>query len=303
MKRVLVTGATGFIGRHLLSPLVDKGWDVHGAGWPVTPEITEAFGSTVHLHETNLMNPDELTGLMEAVKPDSLVHMAWYAVPGKFWTAGENLDWVAASLNLVRTFAAHGGRRAVFAGTCAEYDWQQPLLKEDDEPVPATLYGTAKDALRRIVEKSAAQLDIGWAWGRIFFLYGPHEPPSRLISDVIGNLLQGSPAKCSHGRQIRDFMHVEDVAGAFINVLESDMEGVVNIASGRSRPIRDVVTLIGQLTGKPELIALGARPAAANDPPELTADVARLRDEAGFKPFWDLEPGLRQTIDWWRENR
>jgi nucleoside-diphosphate-sugar epimerase len=152
-----------------------------------------------------------------------------------------------------------------------------------------------------MVDAFCKQTGLSYAWGRIFFLYGPHEHPDRLVSSVIRSLLQGEPARCSHGNQIRDFLHVEDVAHAFVTLLDSDMEGAVNIGRGTSATIREVVEIIGdQLHGK-QLIQLGALPAPPNDPPVLIADTHRL-NSLGWRPKYDLESGLEQTIAWWKTN-
>src|SRR6202790_4494362 len=106
---------------------------------------------------------------------------------------------------------------------------------ENSTPLlPTTLYGTSKHALERMLHSSSQQMGFSSAWGRIFFLYGPHEEPSRLVAYVVQSLLRAEPALCSDGNQVLDFVHVEDVASAFVALLESKVEGPVNIASGRA---------------------------------------------------------------------
>jgi nucleoside-diphosphate-sugar epimerase len=140
------------------------------------------------------------------------------------------------------------------------------------------------------------------AWGRVFFLYGPHEAPGRLVSDVIQSLIERREAHCSDGTQQRDFMHVVDVGRAFAAVLDSDCTGPVNIASGVCVPVRSVVSTIGLLTQASDLIRFGAanRP---NEPPRLAASIDILHDRLGFRPRYDLESGLANTVDWWRARR
>lgn len=298
MKRVLVTGGGGFVGRHALPQLVARGWEVHAAGRsPLPPDAADG----VTFHPCDLLTEGEAARVVAAIEPTHLLHLAWNAVPGKFWSDLDNLDWVAASLRLYRAFAAAGGRRAVLAGTCAEYDWSHAELSETATPlVPHTLYGKAKNAFRELAQSAAGPLGLEMAWGRIFFLYGPHEAAARLVPDVVTSLLREQPALCSHGRQERDFMHVADVAGAFVALLESGYTGPVNIASGDARPLAEVIGSIAALIGRPELVRLGARQAPAGDPPRLAADVRVLFDEVGFRPRFDLESGLKETVEWWR---
>ena len=188
-----------------------------------------------------------------------------------------------------------GGRRAVLAGTCAEYDWSVAgRCREGATPLaPATLYGTCKHTLRQVAESLWDAPDApSLAWGRIFFLYGPHEHSARLVPSVIASLLAEEPARCSHGRQQRDFLHVSDVARAFVALLSSEVRGAVNIGSGESVPIAQLVEQLGRLCGAPQLVQLGALPARAGEPEELVADTARLREEVGFTPSLTLEQGL-----------
>jgi nucleoside-diphosphate-sugar epimerase len=240
--------------------------------------------------------------LLTNLRPSHLLHFAWYVTPGKFWTSPDNLRWLQASLALVETFVDCGGERSVIAGTCAEYDWTtQGLLSERDTPVrPSTLYGASKAALQIVHERLASQAGSSFAWGRIFHLYGPFEPESRLVPSVILSLLGARPAKCSHGRQIRDFMHVDDVARAFVELLLSSAQGIVNIATGEGTAIANVARQIADVIGRPDLLHLGALPESVGDPPCLVADVGRLHT-IGFKPAYPLGDGLRQTIDWWTQ--
>lgn len=293
--RVLVTGASGFIGRHALPVLVARGHEVHAVARSALPA---AAGITPH--QVDLLDPAAAQGLVERVRPSHLIHLAWYAVPGKFWTAPENDAWLAASQQLVRAFAAVGGRRLVAAGTCAEYDWSGALLSDATPLAPATRYGAAKNTLRTFLAETAPTLGLSWAWGRVFFLYGPHEAPGRLVSDVAASLLAGRRVATSAGTQERDFMHVADVARAFVEILESDVEGPLNVASGTVVPVRETIEQLGVLTGHPELIDFGARASPPGDPPRLAADVRTLSVDVGFAPRFDLASGLRDTVDWWR---
>jgi nucleoside-diphosphate-sugar epimerase len=299
MKRVLVTGASGFIGRHALAPLARRGFDVHA----VSTRAPAADAPAVAWHQANLLNPPDVARLMDAVRPTHLLHFAWFAVPGQFWTSPENLRWVQASLELLQAFADAGGERFVGAGSCAEYGVSDADCDERHTALePSTLYGTCKHAFHIVVERFAAPRLVA-AWGRIFHLYGPDEHPDRLVPAVIGALLDGQPALCTAGTQVRDFLHVEDVAAAFVNLLDSAVRGPVNIASGAPVSVADVVTTIGRYLDRESLVRLGARAIPAHDPPRLTANISRLRDEVGWSPSMTLDRGLSKTIDWWRSHR
>lgn len=300
MSSVLVTGATGFIGRGTLAPLVASGLEVHAVSSraPGSDAPTE-----VRWHVADLHNETAAEKLMEDIAPTHLLHLAWYAEPGAFWRSPENLRWVEASLRLLRAFANHGGRRAVLAGSCAEYAWEDRThCLENQTPCrPATVYGASKHALHTIAERYSEQVGIDLAWGRVFFVFGPHEHPARLGGSVARALALEQTAACSHGQQVRDFIYSEDLAEAFVALLRSPVTGAVNLGSGIPVRIRELVEALAAASGRPDLIRLGALPASANEPSELLADVTRLRDEVGWSPPATLEQRAADTIAWWRD--
>ena len=299
-KKVLLTGATGFIGHHCLEPLKARGYEVHA----VSSKPMKAGADGVHWHQTNLLEPGAVKPLLAEVKPSHLLHLAWFVVPGKLITAPENFSWVRASMELVQEFAAQGGKRMTICGSGYEYDWNYGYCSEKLTPaVPNTVYGSCKQALNSLVQSFASQAGLSAAWGRVFFLYGPNEHAQRLVSSVILSLHKGEPAKCSHGRQIRDYLHVQDVADGLVGLLDTEVTGAVNICSGQATTLREIVLRLGQLLERPDLIQLGAIPARANDTPLVVGENLRLLNEIGWKQQFDLEAGLRHTIDWWKTQK
>jgi nucleoside-diphosphate-sugar epimerase len=294
MSRIMLTGATGFVGSQALKALAHAGHDMHAVARQSGPEL-----SGVTWHEADLLASAQV---VNDVLPEVLVHLAWYAEHGKFWTSLENVRWVEASLAMLRAFADGGGRRAVMAGTCAEYEWGgEKDLDEHDSPLrPSTVYGICKDALRRVASAHASESGLEVAWGRLFFLYGPGEDPARLVPGVIRALLAGERAATTTGSQVRDFMHVQDVAMALVALTQSNVTGPVNVASGRGTSVAEVVDRIGALTRGANLIDRGARPTPALEPPRIVADVRRLEREVGFRPAMSLTDGLASTVAWWR---
>lgn len=291
--RVLVTGARGFIGKHCLAILVEKGHDVHAAS---TVSHTSTPGC--QWHRVDLLRAGEVSAVVKSVRPSHLLHLAWHTDHDTYWDAPENLAWVQASLSLMKEFADSGGQRIVLAGTCAEYSWSYEVCKEEITPCrPSSLYGAAKHATYLILNAWAKQANISSAWGRLFFLYGPGQPPSFLIPSIATSLLKGEQALCSHGDLVRDYIYVEDAAAALTTLLEAEVEGSVNVASGQDFRIKDLVLMIGDLLDKKDLINFEEKPLGSCKPQRLIADVSRMTSELGFQPHFDIARGLSVTLD------
>ncbi|HEX4152355.1 MAG TPA: NAD(P)-dependent oxidoreductase [Steroidobacteraceae bacterium] len=306
LRRVLVTGAGGFIGRWSLAPLRAAGFEVHAV---LSPRAAPAAGSLggISLHRADLLDARGIDALIETVRPSHLLHFAWIATPGEYWQSADNYRWLAASAHLLRSFRRGGGVRAVMAGSCAEYDWSRASVCDErttplaDGPnVHATPYTECKVAMARTLEEFGRAHRLSTAWGRIFFQFGPDEDPRRLVSSVINDLLSGRAAACSHGRQIRSFLHVQDVGAAFARLLGTEVEGPVNIGSGDRIAIADLLERIAERIGRRDLLQLGARPSPPSEPALLVPDIGRLRNEVDFQPRWTLDTGLDDTILWWR---
>lgn len=295
IERIMLTGASGYIGRNVLQALLARtGCEIvavtRAGRKPVgTPRLTWLAG--------DLLDEQICRRLVAAADAQCLVHLAWYAEHGRFWDAPENMHWVRATLNLLESFKESGGRRAVFAGTCAEYDWSHGYCIEGKTPTePSSFYGQCKDATRRLVAAYCRTNGIEHAWGRLFYPYGLGEPPGRLVPSVISALLDGRPVRCSHGAQFRDFLHVGDAAAAFAHLAAGTAAtGDFNIASAAPLRIRDLVTLCVRLARPDALPQFGALPTPDDDPPMLVGDNRRLL-ATGWRAEIELEEGLRTLI-------
>jgi nucleoside-diphosphate-sugar epimerase len=297
VERVLVTGAGGLVGSQVVAALARSGHDVHGCA------RTPHHAPHLTMHLCNLLDPEAVKLLLLEVRPTILVHCAWVTTHGDYWQSAENLDWVAASLSLVRLARTSGMRRFVGVGTCAEYDaaGEEPKQESRSLVAPATLYGTSKDALRRVVERFAAVESFEFSWARIFMLYGAGEHRDRLIASLARALIAGKPARMSRGAAIRDFLDSRDVGAAIAQLSVSPLQGAVNIGSGRGISLLQIGGTLAQIAGRPELFAPGSVPDRPDEPQFLVADVGRLKNELNFSPSIDLERGLRDALAYWRE--
>jgi nucleoside-diphosphate-sugar epimerase len=291
-KRVLITGATGFIGRPTVDALRTAGFEVHA----FTRSGSQIEG--VHIHVVDVLDREAVATAIADIRPSHLMHLAWDLSD----TDGpQHLTWVQASLHLLERFEESGGRRAVLAGSCFEYDASYGYCTEALTPLhPDTFYGQAKASVSTLAHAFGAATGLSMATARIFFVYGPRQPARKLIPDVIESLLAGRTAECSHGQQVRDYLHVADVADACAALLQSPVEGAVNVGSGIPTRLQDMIYTVADAIGARPLVALGARSAPPHEPPLLLANTTRLREEVGWHPSFTLDEGLHDTVEWYR---
>ncbi len=300
-KRILVTGATGFIGRHSLKELVSLGYDVVA----LSSRELDSDIDGVEFVKCDLSNDVEMNSVVTKVGASHLLHMAWRAVVGGLWTAPENMMWLHTSLKLAQAFVEAGGKRITMSGSCAEYDWAGGLCKEGVTPLYAsTFYGDCKLGLFHALKGYCATNNVEFSWGRIFFVYGPGEHPSRLGADVILSLLRGDEARCSHGMQLRDYIHCEDAGRGLACLADSDLIGDYNLGTGQAIRVKDLIEALAHAVGRPELVKLGAREAPAYEPSLIVADMEKTR-KSGLKwaPKFDLKSGAYDTVEWFKRKQ
>jgi nucleoside-diphosphate-sugar epimerase len=289
--KVLLTGAGGFVGRYVLESLCRRGIDVVTLGRRPSPGTP-----SVPFIAADLLSTPDFARLAADSRATHLLHLAWYAEHGKYWSSPLNLRWVDATVRLVEAFCQVGGQRVVVAGTCAEYEWADGPCREDSTPlVPATLYGTAKDATRRLVAGVCAQHRVPWAWGRIFLPFGNGEDRQRLIPSLI-DVFQGRRSPFGvNAAAYRDFLHVSDVAEGLVALLGGEANGAYNVSSGQPVQLAEVVReLARQLLADPQAV-LDLTTERPGEPSLLVGENGKLR-ALGWRPVLSLVQGLERTV-------
>jgi nucleoside-diphosphate-sugar epimerase len=251
--------------------------------------------------ESDLLDSEYIVGMVDDVRPDLCIHLAWHAEPGKYLDSPMNLDMLSASTQLARSLGDAGCRRFVGVGTCFEYEMSERTLSESSATKPNSLYAASKTAFATVLDQIGPLTGMETVWARPFYQYGPYEDERRLVSSVILSLLRGHDAPTTEGMQIRDFLHVLDVASAIVAVGDSDLEGAVNIGSGEQVTVREIVEAIGGATDRTDLIRFGKMPYRESDPMFVVADNTRLRS-TGWVPRFGLDDGIADTVAWWRQH-
>jgi nucleoside-diphosphate-sugar epimerase len=289
--KVLVTGASGFLGRHVLAALHHRGIATVLAGRRSPPDSGErAF------IEIDLLAATDLGALVQDSGATHLLHLAWYVEHGKYWTSTLNLRWAEATTRLVEACSHAGFQGMVLAGSCAEYDWSHGICREDATPLhPTTLYGTCKDAARRSAMEICAHHQIPCAWGRVFLPFGAGENPQRLIPALINVFKGRQPPFGIDAGASRDFLHASDVAEGFLTLLVGQAAGDYNICSGDPAQVGLVARELARLLDADPAAVLDLSAGRGGDPPLLAGDNRKLCG-LGWRPLLSLQQGLEHTL-------
>lgn len=294
MNRILITGANGFIGRYCLKLLVEKGYEIHAIDNMFDDGL---YHENITWYKLDLNNHDEITKLLMKIRPNILLHMAWY-ISNTGYNDRIHYSWINLSMELIHAFKQSGGKRVVVIGSCAEYDWNYSFLTENITPLnSSTAYGAAKHALQIIAKQYCQHNSLSFSWARVFFVYGPGEKSNRLVPYVISSILNNNNVETTNGDKLRDYVYVKDVAIAIVNILESNTHGPVNICSGKPVRIKEIVDYIAEKLNGKHLIEYGVMNSNMNEPFSIIGNNSRLINEVGWKQSTTLEEGLDACIE------
>ena len=294
---VLVTGAGGFIGAHVVEKLLAENHRVIALD-----RAQGSFGrlarwsNRIETIMLDLETTDAVRAYVAQSRPDAIIHMAWYADPADYLTSPRNVPSAMATIALVEAALSAGCRKLVMTGSCVEYAAAARLLREDDPADPRTLYASCKHATWLIARALAAAAHAELSWARVFHLHGPGEDTRRLIPWVTRELREGRSVDLTDGTQVRDHLHVADVASGLVTLLSSGASGVYNVCSGEPVALRLVLETVGSIVGHADLLRFGALPHRPGEIMFLAGDGRRLRS-LGWTPRYGLRDGLIDALD------
>ena len=254
-SKVVIIGGFGVVGSSLIGQLSlmenSDELEIHvvtRTARHLTPALWN-LNTVLHVHQLDIFNIDQISSFLKEIRARYLVHLAWVTTHGKYWDDPSNYLWVQASSHLFREFYSFGGERVLGVGTSAEYCWSstEPLSEKTSLCKPASLYGKCKlmlfDDLQDIANQAGSS---SFAWARLFNVYGGEDirTSKKLFSKVARSILQKQALTFDHCSQLRDFLHVDEVASALLKILFSHHRGAINIGSNNPITIRDFIVLI-----------------------------------------------------------
>lgn len=303
--RFFVTGATGFIGAHVVHKLLEDGG--HQVAVLVRPTSDlwrlQPVLPALHQVEGGLEQIERLTPLLSAFRPDVVLHLAWRDVGGRHACSPDQLQNVTDSLNLVRAAHAAGARRWIGLGSQAEYGPCCGPISETQPLRPTTFYGAAKVAAANMAELFCRDLGLEFTWLRLFSAYGPMDNPRWLIPSTILGLLGGQRLSVTAGEQLWDFLYATDAAAAIVATTKPETApGTYNLGSGTVIPIHQCLEQLRELVDPQGEIGFGDRPYQPGQVMHLQADIRKLQQAADWFPQVTLQEGLPQTVAWFRRH-
>jgi UDP-glucose 4-epimerase len=305
-RRVFVTGGTGFVGSYVAEHLLrDPG---RATGLLVRPgsddwRLTDEVKRRAFIARCGLDDPEMLRRELAHFRPDTLVHLAWDGVSPADRDSPAQLRNIQASIDLLDVAHEVGAETFIGMGSQAEYGPHLACIRETDATRPTTLYGACKLSVCHLSRLFADKRQMRYVWLRLFSTYGPKDHARWLIPYVALALLRGEKPELTEGRQNWDYMHVRDIADAVVSVVDnSDAQGIYNVGSGRVVTVRRIVERIRDLVDPSTQLTFGTLLYRPDQVMHLEADISRLQRATGWSPRIDLDQGLAETVEWYRQN-
>lgn len=298
MEKVLITGASGFLGSHVVKELAALNqYEIIAV---TSGKRKTSFPHGVTVEEVNLLSEEARSSLLRCVKPDIICHFAWVQDNSDYRYSSENLRWLEASISLLRVFVEQGGRCFLFSGSSTEYGEGGGMESEIVRNRVMSMYGATKRAFSSILSEYCTNRKVQYIDARYFTIFGEGDPHEfGAVPESISCFLQDKPFVCKAPNTIRDYIYVDDAARATVALATGNFCGSVNIASGQPRLMRDVFELIANIMDKSELLSFGSD----NQPSQiLVGDVRVLKEAVGFLPESSFEENMKKTINWWKES-
>ncbi|QIK79463.1 NAD(P)-dependent oxidoreductase [Sphingomonas piscis] len=292
LKRLLVTGAGGFVGAAVVKAAAAAGHDVVALVRNDASRLRNL--ARIQIERADLADDAAVSDLLRRTRPDIVVHSAWEGVGGPLRSGDIQLDNIRTTVALTDASIAAGAHKFVGIGSQAEYGGLNRRIVETDLPQPTMLYGAAKLAAMHLASQRCREALVDFSWLRLFSVYGPGDNPNWLIPSVAASLLRGIVPKCTAGTQKWDYLHIDDVAAGVLAAADSDSAtGVFNLSSGIPVAVRHIIEQLRDIYAPGLDLTFGKIPFGPDQIMHLEGDNMRLRQATGWQPKVALEDGLR----------
>ncbi len=267
-RHILLTGATGFVGRHVLKSLLVRDVNLSLISLEGEEKKIPSSSKIKVVHSTaDLFSESPDWWREKCIGIDTVIHLAWYVKPGKYLVSNKNLDCLMGTLTMAKACVHSDVKKFVGVGTCFEYDVSNGYLSVNTPLLPTTPYAAAKTSVYLMLSQYFKTVGVDFAWCRLFYLYGEGEDERRFVPYLHTRLKAGEPAELTEGKQRRDFMDVEDAGRDIVKAALGREKGPLNICSGNGITIRELAIQIADEYGRRDLLRFGARPENLVDPP------------------------------------
>jgi len=287
MKKILITGSTGFIGNSLVNFFLSKKYDVFAIS------RKNISNSKIQFIKVNIFDHKKINKIIKKIKPDYLIHLAWEADPKKYLNSKNNFQWLHSSLNLYLNFCKHGGKRALITGSCAEYDFNKFFLKEDFiKKKNYTRYSLCKETFLNHAFKISKIYNTQLLWARLFWIYGLNQKKGRLIPDLIKSAKNKKKIYLKNPNFFINLLNVHDVSVALFKAFKSQLNGIINIADKKNIKVIDIANKCNQIFNNVNFKYVLKN--KQNSKPYLV-EIRKL-NLLNFKKFYTLEKGLKKFL-------
>jgi dTDP-6-deoxy-L-talose 4-dehydrogenase (NAD+) len=270
VKKVLLTGATGFVGMNILHELANRGVVVTPVVRSGTEHLLNKFDNIskiISVDDVFKENSDWWADISS--NSDIFIHSAWYTKTHDYLISKQNINCQLGTMNIARGLAQSGIKKFVGIGTCFEYEFASDFISVDTPLKPGSPYASAKAATFLALLKMTHDEKIDFAWCRLFYLYGENESESRLYSYILSQIKKNKKIELSSGEQIRDFMHVRTAAERVVAVALGNMVGPINVCSGIPITVKEFAMNVADQFGARSLLDFGAKGKKFTDPPRI----------------------------------
>ena len=268
MKRILITGGTGFVGRQVVRSLSKKDVEMTLVVRNGKENAVKDIACVKKIITSQNIFVENRHWWANACKGiDIVIHAAWHVEPGQYLESEKNVDCLIGSLELVRGAACAKVARFIGVGTCFEYELSESRLSIQTPLKPLTTYAAAKTSLFTFGSTYLPARGTDFVWVRLFYLYGEGEDERRLVPYVRGKISKGETAELTEGKQIRDYMDVSKAGDQIAELALGTEVGPVNICSGLAMTVRELAEKIAKEYGRPDLLSFCRKDENINDPP------------------------------------